>query len=71
MLWAWLGQIARAKAELAKLKEMNQVYTVQIDSLNKVNAQLQAENMNLNSNLLEERSRSENLSSENNRLSTK
>ncbi len=65
------AQIARAKAELAKLKEMNQVYTVQIDSLNKVNAQLQAENMNLNSNLLEERSRSENLSSENNRLSTK
>ena len=64
------AQIARAKAELAKLKEMNQVYTVQIDSLNKVNAQLQAENMNLNSNLLEERSRSENLSSENNRLST-
>ena len=65
------AQIARAKAELAKLKEMNQVYTVQIDSLNKVNAQLQAENMNLNSNLFEERSRSENLSSENNRLSTK
>lgn len=65
------AQIARAKAELAKLKEMNQVYTVQIDSLNKINAQLQAENMNLSSNLQEERSRSENLSSENNRLSSK
>jgi predicted nuclease with TOPRIM domain len=65
------AQIARAKAELAKLKEMNQVYIGQIDSLNKVNAQLQAENMNLNSNLQEERSRSQNLASENNRLSSK
>lgn len=65
------AQIARAKAELARLKEMNQVYIGQIDSLNKVNVQLQSENMNLSSNLQEERSRSENLASENNRLSSK
>src|SRR4051812_19138658 len=32
------AQIARAKAELAKLKEMNDLYTVQIDSINKVNS---------------------------------
>lgn len=65
------AQIARAKAELAKLKEMNTVYVGQIDSLNLINAQLQAENQNLNSTLTQEKSKNENLSSENNRLSGK
>lgn len=65
------AQIARAKAELAKLKEMNQVYLAQIDSLNSVNAQLQELNQNLSSNLNQERSKNENLLSENNRLSGK
>jgi hypothetical protein len=65
------AQIARAKAELAKLKEMNDVYTIQIDSINKVNAQLLAANDSLNSNLSQERSKNNSLSSENNRLFNK
>ncbi len=65
------AQIARAKAELAKLKEMNDVYTIQIDSINKVNAQLLAANDSLNSNLSQERSKNNSLSSENNRLYSK
>lgn len=65
------AQIARAKAELAKLKEMNQLYIAQLDSLNQVASRLQAENSDLNSNLLQERSRNENLSAENTRLNSK
>ena len=65
------AQIARAKAELAKLKEMNDVYIAQLDSLNVVNAQLQQENMNLSTNLSKEMSKNENLSAENSRLYTK
>ena len=55
------AQIARAKAELAKLKEMNDVYTVQIDSINKINAHLLAMNDSLNTNLSQERSKNDNL----------
>ncbi|MCX6290169.1 MAG: hypothetical protein NT126_00210 [Bacteroidetes bacterium] len=65
------AQIAKAKAELAKLKEMNAVYLTQIDSLNKVNTQLQSENQNLTSNLTSEKSKVENLSSENSKLASK
>lgn len=65
------AQIAKAKAELAKLKEMNAVYTTQIDSLNKVNAQLQTENQNLNSNLSSEKSKVANLSSQNSKLASR
>ena len=62
------SQIARAKAELSKLKELNAVYVNQIDSLNIVNAKLQSENLNLNSNLSAEKSKVQNLSSENSKL---
>lgn len=65
------AQIARAKAELAKLKEMNQVYLAQLDSINILNEQLRAQNLDLESNLNKEKSRNENLSAENNRLSSK
>ncbi len=65
------AQIARAKAELAKLNEMNQVYMAQIDSLNVITAQLQAQNQDLASTLNQEKSKNENLSAENFRLSTK
>src|SRR3954467_8068597 len=34
------SQIARAKAELAKLKEMNDIYSANIDSLKKITVQL-------------------------------
>lgn len=65
------AQIARAKAELAKLKEMNDVYTVQIDSINRINAKLVAANDSLNTNLSQERSKNDNLASENSRLFSK
>lgn len=65
------AQIARAKAELAKLKEMNDVYIAQLDSLNLINAQLQQENLNLSTNLSKEMSKNENLSAENSRLYNK
>src|SRR5436189_5984403 len=58
------AQIAKAKAELAKLRELNSIYSGQIDSLNKVNAELQTENQNLNSTLSAEKSKVQNLSSE-------
>ncbi|HRH66338.1 MAG TPA: hypothetical protein PLU53_08575 [Bacteroidia bacterium] len=65
------AQIARAKAELAKLKEMNTVYVGQIDSLNQINAKLQAENQNLATTLDQEKSKNQNLADENSRLSTR
>lgn len=65
------AQIAKAKAELSKLKELNNMYVTQIDSLNKVNAILQSENQNLNTNLNVEKSKVQNLSSENTKLAYK
>lgn len=65
------AQIARAKAELARLKEMNDKFVSQIDSLNKINAELQAQNQTLTSDLSQERSRIQNLTAENSRLSSK
>lgn len=65
------AQIARAKAELAKLKELNQIFVTQIDSLNLIAATLQQQNQDLSSNLNQEKSKNENLSAENSRLSSK
>ncbi len=65
------SQIARAKAELAKLKEMNDIYSANIDSLKSVTIQLQQENQSLSSNLSQEMSKNENLSAENSRLYSK
>ena len=65
------AQIAKAKAELARLKEMNVVYLSQIDSLNTANTKLQAENSTLNSTLTEEQKKNLNLSSENSKLANK
>ncbi len=65
------AQIARAKAELAKLKEMNEVFVVQIDSLNRVTAELKQQNETLSTTLNQEKSKNENLSAENNRLYSK
>ena len=65
------AQIAKAKAELARLKEMNAVYMAQIDSLNAANSKLQAENQTLNSSLTAEQSKNQNLSSENSKLANK
>lgn len=65
------AQIARAKAELAKLKEMNSMYEMQMDSLNQVAARLQAENTDLNSNLTQARDINDKLTSQNTMLSSK
>jgi len=65
------SQIAKAKAELAKLKEMNDIYSANIDSLKSVTVQLQQENQNLSTNLSQEMSKNENLSAENSRLYSK
>lgn len=64
-------QMARAKAELSNLKALNAIYINQIDSLNKVNAQLASENQNLNTNLSAEKSKVQNLSSENTKLANR
>lgn len=65
------AQIARAKAELAKLKEMNQLYVAQLDSLNQVAARLQAENTDLSSNLSQAKTTNDKLSAQNTMLSSK
>ncbi|MFM7217171.1 MAG: hypothetical protein ACKO1U_04035 [Bacteroidota bacterium] len=65
------AQIARAKAELAELRALNDSYVAQLDSLNQVAARLQAENTDLNSNLNQERSKNENLSAQNSMLTSK
>jgi cell division protein FtsB len=65
------AQIAKAKAEMAQLREMNNGYMAQIDSLNKVNTQLQAENQNLSSTLNDTKGKVQNLSDENSKLSGK
>jgi hypothetical protein len=65
------AQIAKAKAEMAQLREMNNGYMAQIDSLNKVNTMLQAENQNLSSTLNDTKGKVQNLSDEKTRLEGK
>jgi len=65
------AQIAKAKAEIVNLRQMNQMYVAQIDSLRKANTQLMTENTDLSSNLLAQKSQNENLSKENQALSGK
>ncbi len=65
------AQIAKAKEEMAQLREMNNMYMAQIDSLNKVNTLLQAENQNLSSTLSDEKSKVQNLNDQNSKLAGK
>ena len=65
------AQIAKAKAEMAQLREMNNMYMAQIDSLNKVNTLLQAENQNLSSTLIDEKGKVQNLNDQNSKLAGK
>src|SRR5688572_6784798 len=65
------AQIARAKAEIARLKEMNQGYTSQIDSLREVNRQLAEANMTLTTDLTTVRTQADNLSQVNEKLAGK
>lgn len=65
------AQLARAKVEMERLKQLNQNYLAQIDTLKSENASLSALNNRLNTSLASEISRSNNLSQENQRLSNK
>ncbi len=65
------AQIAKAKAEMAQLREMNNMYMAQIDSLNKVNTMLQAENQNLSTVLNDEKGKVQSLNDVNSKLAGK
>jgi len=65
------AQIARAKAEIARLKEMNQSYSSQVDSLREVNRKLSEANQTLSSDLSTVRTRADNLSQANEKLAGK
>lgn len=64
-------QLKKAKEELAALKDLNQKYVAQIDSLKTVNQLLSNENLSLNENLNSTRSRVNSLTQENSLLSNK
>ena len=65
------AQIAKAKAEIVNLRQMNQMFVAQIDSLRSANKQLMTENTDLSSTLQQQKSQNENLSRENLTLSGK
>lgn len=65
------AEIAKAKSELAKLKEMNAVYMAQIDSLKTENQKLVVEKQALDKNLTDEQKKSSDLSQRNEYLSGK
>jgi predicted nuclease with TOPRIM domain len=65
------AQLKKAKEELAILRQMNQVYVMQLDSLKKVNESLSMENKSLNVNLSEERNKVQSLTQENMLLANK
>lgn len=64
-------QLEKAKGELERLKQLNQVYLAQLDTLKTENANLTALNSSLNNTLVSERNRNESLSEENQKLSNK
>lgn len=65
------AQIAKAKAEINNLRQLNQMYVAQIDSLRTANTQLMTENTDLTSTLQQQKSQNENLSKQNETLSGK
>jgi len=65
------AQIARAKAEIARLKEMNQSYSSQIDSLNEANRKLVEANQTLSTDLSTVRTKADNLTQTNEKLAGK
>jgi predicted nucleic acid-binding Zn-ribbon protein len=65
------AQLAKARAELSKLKEMNDLYALQMDSLNKVNTKLTSDVQNLNSNLTEQQNKNTDLTKQVSKLSDK
>jgi predicted nuclease with TOPRIM domain len=65
------AQIARAKAEIARLKEMNQNYSSQIDSLREANRMLAEANQTLTTDLSSAKNKVDNLSQTNQKLAGK
>jgi len=65
------AQLRRAKAELAQLHQLNDVYLAQLDSMRTANDQLNQQNLTLNSTLESERGRLQNLTQENTMLANK
>lgn len=59
------AQLKKAKNELGKLKLLNRIYLIQIDSLHTVNTVLKGENQQLTTTLTNEKSKTQNLSQEN------
>lgn len=64
-------QLKRAREELSILKALNSNYVVQIDSMNKVNKDLNDQNLTLNTNLTDAKGKVDNLMQENTVLSNK
>jgi flagellar basal body-associated protein FliL len=65
------AQLRRAKEELASLKLLNQTYLADLDSLKIANEELNSQNNSLNSSLLTERGKVQNLTQENTMLANK
>ncbi len=65
------AQLKRAREELAILKALNQNYVIQMDSLNKVNKELNDQNLTLNTSLSDAKGKVDNLMQENSVLSSK
>jgi predicted nuclease with TOPRIM domain len=65
------AKLKRARKELKSLKELNQVYVAQIDSLNTVNVELNVKNSKLNKSLVAEQGRVQKLTNENSLLANK
>lgn len=65
------AQLRRAKEELASLKLLNQTYIADLDSLKIANEELNSQNNSLNSSLLTERGKVQNLTQENTMLANK
>lgn len=65
------NQLRKAKEELASLKELNQRYIAQIDSLNIANKMLSEENVSLNQNLSSANTKVSSLTQENSVLANK
>jgi len=65
------AQFKKARQELAILKVLNSSYVVQIDSLNKVNKELNEQNLTLNNSLTDAKGKMDNLQAQNSVLSNK
>ncbi len=65
------SKLKKARNELRRLKEMNQTYIAQIDSINNINLELNVQNTDLNKSLVTEQGRVQKLTNENTLLANK